>query len=151
MELEKAELINLEEIHLLVQKTIMAVYPKYYATGVVDFFCAHHSVENIKNDISGEKVFCVRSDGKICATGTVDENHITRVFVLPEFQGKGIGSFIFDELEKKVSGHFSSVELDSSLAACRMYEKRGYKTVRHEITDCMNGSILAYEVMQKIL
>ncbi len=142
-----ADLNQTDEIYNLVQETIKTVYPKYYASGVVDFFCQHHSVEKIREDIQNGFVYVVALDEKIVATGTLDGNHITRVFVKPEYQGQGIGSFIFDTFEKKIFDHADFVELDASLAAAVMYEKRGYKTVRHETADCENGSILVYEVM----
>lgn len=143
-----ANLNQTDEIYNLVQETIKTVYPKYYASGVVNFFCQHHSVEKIRDDIQKGFVYVVVLDEKIVATGTLDGNHITRVFVKPEYQGQGIGSFIFDTFEKKIFAHADFVELDASLAAAVMYEKRGYKTVRHETTDCENGSILVYEVLQ---
>lgn len=147
MNLITANLSQTDEIYNLVQETIKTVYPKYYASGVVDFFCHHHSVEKIRDDIQNGFVYVVELDEKIVATGTLDGNHITRVFVKPEYQGRGIGSFIFDTFEKIIFDHADFVELDASLAAAVMYEKRGYKTVRHETTDCENGSILVYEVM----
>lgn len=148
MNLITANLNQTDEIYNLVQETIKTVYPKYYASGVVDFFCQHHSVEKIREDIEKGFVYVVELDEKIVATGTLDGNHITRVFVKPEYQGQGIGTFIFDTFEKKIFDHADFVELDASLAASLMYEKRGYKTVRHEINDCENGSILVYEVLQ---
>lgn len=149
MNLLLAKSENLEEIYSVVQSTIRNVYPKYYADGVVEFFCRLHSKENILLNIKNQNVFCIRDAERIVATGTFSANHITRVFVLPEYQKKGIGSFIFDEFERNIFSRYDSVVVDASLAACKMYENRDYKTVRHEVVDCGNGAILAYEVMEK--
>lgn len=149
MELKKSEIKNVNEIYSLVQKTIRTVYSKYYAPGVVDFFCNHHSLERIAEDIEKGIVYIIHEDGEIVATGTLDGNHITRVFVNPEHQKKGIGTFIFDSFEKMIFDNGEHVELDTSLAASLMYEKRGYKTIRHETIECENGDILVYEVMEK--
>ena len=54
---------------------------------------------------------------------------------------------IFEAFEKIIFENFDTIQLDSSLAAINMYIKRGYKTICHETTDCENGSILVYEVM----
>ena len=51
MEYKKATLQESESIYKLVQDTIKIVYPKYYPKEVVDFFCEHHSLENILRDI----------------------------------------------------------------------------------------------------
>ena len=149
MELLPANAENLDEIYSVVQNTIRNVYPKYYATGVVQFFCDLHSRENILRDIDCQNVFFIKVARRIVATGTFSANHITRVFVLPEYQRKGLGSFIFDEFERRILSQYESVEIDASLAACKIYENRNYKTVRHEVVNCSDGYILAYEVMEK--
>lgn len=149
MNLIQAKLEDLEEIYSVVQNTIRNIYPKYYAAGVVDFFCNLHSKENILRDLKNQNVFCIKDADRIVATGTFAGNHITRVFVLPEYQRKGIGSFIFDEFERNILSQYEAVEIDASLAACKMYENRNYKTVRHESVNCEDGSILVYEVMEK--
>lgn len=149
MELLLAKLEDLDELYSVVQNTIRKVYPKYYADGVVEFFCKLHSRENILSDLKSKKVFYIRVSERIVATGTFSENLITRVFVLPEYQKKGFGSFIFDTFERDILLRYECVVIDASLAACKMYEKRNYKTVRHETVECENGDILVYEVMEK--
>lgn len=151
MELLPANTENLEEIYSVVQNTIRSVYPKYYSAGVVEFFCDLHCRENILRDLENRNVFCIKDAMRIVATGTFSANHITRVFVLPEYQRKGLGSFIFDEFERRIFSQYESVEIDASLAACKIYENRNYKTVRHEVVNCSDGCILAYEVMEKRL
>lgn len=46
---------------------------------------------------------------------------------------------------------YDNVYLDASLPASRLYEKRGYQTVKHEKWEVENGKILIYEVMVKSL
>lgn len=40
-------------------------------------------------------------DGRLAGTGTCTENHITRLFVAPELQGRGYGSYLMERLEKR--------------------------------------------------
>ena len=102
---------------------------------------------------AGDENKFLRGDGTWAAvegeTFSIDENHITRVFVKPKHQNKGIGTMIFEAFEKIIFENFDTIQLDSSLAAINMYIKRGYETICHETTDCENGSILVYEVMEK--
>lgn len=140
---------NLEQIYNLVQNTITTIYPKYYPKEVVDFFCELHSRENILDDIENGYVKMLFVDGVLVGTGSRKENHITRVFVLPDFQGKGYGSFIMDSLEKEIVEKYGTIYLDASLAACQLYEHRGYKTVKHERWEVENGVVLIYEIMEK--
>ena len=84
-------------------------------------------------------------------TGCYQDNHITRVYVLPEFQGRGYGTFIMEQLEDIIAGEYDKVYLDASLPACHLYEKRGYQTIRHDRWNVENGVVLVYEIMEKDL
>ena len=133
----------------LVQDTILTVYPKFYPQEVADFFCALHSIENIRHDVKSGYVFILLHDKRIVGTGSYKDNHITRVYVKPQFQRQGYGSYIMECLESEIGLKYDSVYLDASLPASRLYESRGYKTVRHEKITVKNDAVLIYEVMEK--
>ena len=118
---------------------------------MVDFFCELHSRENIAEDIEKGLVVALWAESHLLGTGSYKGNHITRVYVAPEFQGKGYGSYIMDCLEEEISKKYDVVYLDASLPACQLYEKRGYQTVKHEKWPVDNGVVLVYEVMEKQL
>lgn len=151
MEYKKATLQESESIYEMVQTTIKTVYPKYYPKEVVDFFCEHHSLENILRDIENGVVGVLIDNDRMVGTGCYQDNHITRVYVLPEFQGRGYGSFIMEQLEDIIAVEYDKVFLDASLPACHLYEKRGYQTIRHDRWDVENGVVLVYEIMEKDL
>jgi GNAT superfamily N-acetyltransferase len=140
-----------EQAIALVQETIKTVYPKYYPKEVVDFFCAHHSGEKIKADIMHGNVWVLFCDDQLVGTGCRADNHLTRVYVLPAFQGKGYGSYIMGQLEDEIGKKYNEVVLDASLPAVCLYEKRSYKTVKHEKLIVENDVALVYEVMKKKL
>ena len=147
----KATENELEQVVSLVQKTIVTIYPKYYPKEVVNFFCDFHCRESICKDIEEGSVSVLMEGGTIVGTGCYKDNHITRVYVLPEYQGQGYGSYIMQWLEDEIRKVHTEVYLDASLPACRMYEKRGYTTVKHEMWSVENGVKLVYEVMKKEL
>lgn len=149
MEYIKATKKDTEKVYELVQDTIRTIYPKYYPKEVVDFFCKHHNFENVAKDIESGLVGVLICDGQIVGTGCYKKNHITRVYVTPKFQGKGYGSYIMQCLEKQIGTEYASVYLDASLPAVHLYEKRGYKTIKHEKWPVENGVVLEYEVMEK--
>lgn len=151
MEYLKATEKDVEQIVLLVQDTIRIIYPKYYPKEVVDFFCALHCKENISKDIENGFVGVLQNDNMIVGTGCYKDNHITRVYVKPEFQGRGYGNYIMQCLENEISLKYDKVNLDASLPACHLYEKRRYQTIKHERLNVENGVILVYEVMEKSL
>ena len=140
-----------EQIVKLVQDTIKAIYPNYYPQEVVDFFCEHHCRENIVRDINCGNVGVLVVDHQVVGTGSHEENHITRVYVSPEYQGKGYGSFIIGELENVIRSSYDKVCLDASLPASHLYEKLGYQTIRHGREQVEHGVVLVYEVMEKRL
>lgn len=138
-------------IYNLVQSSIKTIYPKYYPAEVVEFFCKHHSKENIVKDIEKGCVSILKVDGKLVGTGSYEGNHITRVYVAPEHQGHGYGSFIMECLESEIAQNHDYVKLDASLPASHMYEQRGYTTIQHDRIWVGNGVVLVYEVMVKDL
>lgn len=140
-----------EAIYEVLHTTIKTVYPKYYPKEVADFFCQHHSKEHILEGIaSGNMGVLVKGDA-IVGTGCYDGNHITGVYVLPDYQKQGCGSRIMQCLEEEIMKTHNVVILDASLSAVCLYEHRGYRTVGHGVYELENGVRLVYEIMEKRL
>lgn len=99
IEYRKATLDEAQRVCCIVQHTKAEIYPDYYTKAVVDFFGRLHSIDNIVKDIDAGRISVLIKDGIIIGTGSHTDNHITRVYVLPEYQGQGFGSMIMDELE----------------------------------------------------
>ncbi len=148
---ELAKIQDAQEVYNVVQHTIKTVYPKYYPVEVVDFFCDLHSMDAIKKDIENNYVSVIKIDGKIIATGCFVDNHITRVYVLPEQQKMGYGTFIIKNIVAQISENYDKAYLDASLPAAALYGKLGFSITKHEHYPVENGVILAYEVMEKEL
>lgn len=145
----KATIDEADRICYIVQHTKEVIYPDYYTQAVVDFFGKLHSIDNIKKDIEQGRIGALIKNSEIIGTGSHTENHITRVYVLPEFQGQGFGSIIMDKLEKEIFKGYDYCELDASLPACIFYENRGYKTVKHIKYAIGDGAFMIYEIMRK--
>ena len=144
-----ANINEADRVCYIVQHTKEVIYPDYYSQAVVDFFGKLHSIDNIKKDIEQGRIGVLIFDGEIIGTGSHTDNHITRVYVLPEFQGQGFGSMIMDELEREIFEGYDLCVLDASLPACIFYENRGYKTVKHIKYDIGDGAFMIYEIMRK--
>lgn len=77
-------------------------------------------------------VFC--DDEKIVGCGAIgpywgkeDESSLFNIFVLPEYQGKGIGRMIIETLEKdEYFLRAKRTEIPASITACEFYRKMGY-------------------------
>ncbi len=151
LQYRKATLDDAKRVCYIVQHTITKIHPDYYTQAVVDFFGRLHSIDNIIKDIEQSKISVLVKNGEIIGTGSHTNNHITRVYVLPEFQGQGFGSYIMDELEKEIFAEYDYCELDASLPACIFYENRGFRTVKHVKYDIGNGAFMIYEIMRKYM
>ena len=140
-----------DAIHHILHTTIRTVYPKYYPKEVADFFCAHHSREHVLEGIASGNMGVLLDGDMIVGTGCFDGNHITGVYVLPDHQKRGCGSYIMDHLEAEIAKSHDTVFLDASLSAVCLYEHRGYQTVGHGIYELQNDVRLVYEIMKKEL
>lgn len=150
MEIKAAGEDSLEIVRAITVRTIETVYPRYYPKGAVDFFLMHHCDENILTDIRNRNVFICCDDNTAVGTVTVKGNEICRLFVLPEYQGRGYGSKLIEFAEQRISENHNKVMLDSSLPAKPVYLKRGYKPTEFHSIKTANGDFLCYDVMMKI-
>lgn len=118
---------------------------------MTEFFCDLHSLDHVREGIASGNMGVLVDDGEVIGTGCFDGNHITGVYVLPPFQGKGCGSMIIDHLENLIGKDHETVVLDASLPAATLYEHRGYRATGHGIIDLENDVKLAFEKMEKSL
>jgi len=59
--------------------------------------------------------------------GKLDESSLFNIFVLPEYQGKGIGRKIIETLENdEFFLRAKRIEVPASITACEFYKKMGY-------------------------
>ncbi|MBO4473331.1 MAG: GNAT family N-acetyltransferase [Clostridiales bacterium] len=133
----------------ITQITIHTVYPKYYPEGAVEFFSRHHSMDKIVSDIENGNVYLLDVDGRSVGTVTISENHINRLFVLPDCQHQGFGKALMDFAEEKIFKSFDTIELDASFPAKKIYLKRGYLEIEYNVIDVADGDHLCYDVMRK--
>ena len=113
-------------------------------------FLDHHSNENIAKDIGCNSVFlCVDAQANPVGTVTIKGNEISRLFVLPEQQGKGYGTSMLDFAERLISRQYGEIVLDASLPAKRLYLKRGYQDMEFHILPTSRHDFLCYDVMVK--
>ena len=133
----------------IVEKTIQKVYPHYYPSGAVQFFLDLHSEARIEEVMSYEEIYLVVVQGNVVGTGSIRKNEICRLFILPEYQGKGYGSKLMDLLEARIFENNPKVHVDASFPAESMYLKRGYQITSYEKIETENGDFLCYHTMEK--
>jgi GNAT superfamily N-acetyltransferase len=139
-----------EKVYDAVHNTIEKIYPKYYPRNAVDFFHKHHSKENMQKKLPDEFTRIIIENGMVIGTGSVKDNEIGRVFILPEYQNKGYGKILLKELENKViQSNYKEITLSSSLGAVFFYKNCGYKYCDYKIIQVDGGENLCYLEMVK--
>ena len=139
-----------ETVPRIAHETISAIYPHYYPRGAVDFFLNHHHPEAIRRDIEKGLVYLATDENDVpVGTVTLRENEILRLFVLPQFQGKGYGKMLLDFAENAVAKQFDTIIVDASLPAKSLYLKRSYRETAYHRLPTENGDYLCYDVMEK--
>lgn len=136
-----------QAVQTITAQTIRTIYPHYYPSGAVEFFLAHHNEERIAADIASGIVFLLIEGHTPVGTVTLRGNEICRLFVLPEYQGKGYGRALLDFAETEIRLHYPQIVLDASLPAKAIYLKRGYVPCEFHTIDTPNGDKLCYDIM----
>lgn len=88
---------NPEQIAEISREAIQTVYPLYYPRGAVEYFLNYHSLDNIRKAFEKEEVYLFIVENRAVGTGTIRNNEICRLFILPKFQRKGYGSRLRNE------------------------------------------------------
>jgi len=149
MNIRIANEFDFEYVKRITQTTIKAVYPKYYPSGAVQFFCDHHSDDKILEDIKANRVYLIENEENEVGTVTICGNEINRLFVLTKYQHMGYGRALMDFAEKMISKETDTVVLDASLPAKKIYLLRGYKETAYNIIKTDNGDYLCFDVMER--
>lgn len=91
--------------------------------------------EENKSDALGKElgsVFCIvfENDGLVLGLGCIHENEISRIYIDPDYQRKGIGKAIVRELEIEAERKgFDKLIGQASLSSETFYHKLGFKSV----------------------
>lgn len=142
---------DFDTVQEIVSSTISTVYSAFYPEDVVSFFLDHHGDDVIIRDLTDQNVYLLDIDGVSVGTGSIRGNEITRVFVKPEYQRKGYGTLIMQDLESIVARSSSIVRIDSSLPGYGLYLKLGYRPIAYRMISTPNGQVLCYHEMEKTL
>ena len=131
--------------------TISVCYPAIYPLEIVRFFLDYHSEKEILRRASSGTILVLIFDGVIRATGFLDGEELGGVYVHTEYQRRGFGTEIVNNLLRIASnGKQQYVRLDATPIAKSMYEKLGFKMVSPAVQ--MVGEVpLRYFKMEKFL
>jgi putative acetyltransferase len=135
-----------EELTKLFYNTVHTVNAKDYteeqldawATGQVDLnkwdqsLREHYSIVVVENET-------------IVGFGDIDESgYLDHLFVHANYQGKGVGTMICNQLEQVVSGNIIT---HASITARPFFEKRGYRVVKEQQVERQGVFLTNFEMV----
>ncbi len=123
-----------EAIISLAHRNFLEVNIKDYDENEMVELVASYDEERVIKTAQQAHMYVVCDGEVIVGTGSISPYYkneteciILSVFVLPEYQGKGVGRLIMTALEcDEIAMRSERIEVPASITACRFYEKMGY-------------------------
>ncbi|MDW5562231.1 MAG: GNAT family N-acetyltransferase [Methanomassiliicoccus sp.] len=145
-------LSDVPEVQALVERTIRTSYHGVYSPRAIEFFIRYHGEGEIIGDLrEGISLVAVQKN-IIIGTATLRGDLITRVFVEPDEQGRGIGGRLMEALlEGARKNGLKAVRLDASVVSREVYEHMGFALVAERSHDLGDGDSLPYHEMVRRL
>ena len=118
----------------VVIKTLRISNVKDYPAELMEEVVKSQQPQNILERASWTHFYVVEDGDKIIGCGSIgpfwgkeDESGLFTIFVLPEYQGKGVGRLIMETLENdEYFLRAKRIEIPSSITGCQFYRKFGY-------------------------
>ena len=121
-------------VSALIARTLREVNIKDYSAEYIERDVKALNPEFLIKRIQWMHSYVACEDDKVVGCGSIspywgkeDESILFTIFVLPEYQGKGIGTKIIETLEKdEFFLRAKRIEIPASITACQFYRKLGY-------------------------
>ncbi len=134
MEIRRFQPSDAQETSQLIAKTLRESNSKDYSEEYITENINAHSAEVLIKRANEGHSYVVCDSSKIigCGTiagywGSVTESILLTIFVLPTYQGKGVGRKIIETLEQdEYFLRAKRIEIPASITACEFYKKMGY-------------------------
>ena len=123
-----------KEVSDLIIKTIRISNTKDYPLDMMEELILRMQPENVLKRASRTHFYVVEENSVITGCGAIgpcwdkeDECSLFTIFVLPEYQGRGIGRLIVETLEKdEYALRSKRIEIPASITGLGFYRKLGY-------------------------
>ena len=134
MEIRKLQEKDAEEVSALIATTLRTTNRKDYSSEFIENEVQALQPQTILRRASRTHFYVFCEDGKIVGCGAIgpfwgkiDESSLFTIFVLPAYQGQGIGRKIIQTLEEdEYFLRAKRIEIPASITATPFYRKMGY-------------------------
>lgn len=127
-----------DEISNVVVRNLLEINSKDYGIEKMRNHALMFTPEKIEDYSKSDKTFIALDDKKVVGTlrvasdwyGKKDDYVLLTIFVLPEYQGKGVGRLLVEVGEKYVESiNGKKITIPASVAAHKFYNKLGYNYI----------------------
>ena len=134
MEIRRFQSEDAIETAQVIARTLQICNSKDYPKEYIEDNIVSHSAEVLIERAKEGHMYVVCEDSRIIGCGAIagywgstTESILLTIFVLPEYQGMGIGKQIIQTLEQdEYFLRAKRVEIPASITACEFYRKMGY-------------------------
>ena len=134
MEIRRFKDEDAQAVSEVIRTTIRISNTKDYPAELMDELIASETPEAVLQRASWTHFYVALNEGKIIGCGAIgpywgkeDESSLFTIFVLPEYQGKGVGRSIVEVLEKdEYFIRAKRIEIPASITGVPFYLKMGY-------------------------
>lgn len=117
----------------LIIAAVLKTNAKDYPAEVIEEVVANFTPDRVAALLNTRQVFVATKEGKIIGTASLDGAMIRSVFVSPDNQQHGVGTYLMQHLEKTAQMQgISCLTVPSSVTAEGFYRNLGYIAVRDE-------------------
>jgi len=130
----KFEEKDAEAVSQLIRTTIEVSNKKDYPAELMDELIRSETPEHVLGRAAWTHMYVIRDGKKIVGCGAIgpywgkeDESSLFTIFVLPEYQGKGVGRMIMETLEAdEFFLRARRIEIPASITGVPFYLRMGY-------------------------
>ena len=134
MTVRRFEESDAEAVSQLIRTTIHISNKKDYPEELMDELIRAETPEHVLGRAGWTHMYVVQDAGRIIGCGAIgpywgkeDESSLFTIFVLPEYQGKGIGRLIMETLEQdEFFLRAKRIEIPASVTGVPFYLRMGY-------------------------
>ena len=134
MEIRRFRETDAQEVSSLIAHTLRTANIRDYSAEFIENEVKTLTPEYIAWRASWTHFYVVCDEGRIVGCGAIGpywgsetESSLFTIFVLPAYQGRGIGRRIIETLEQdEFALRASRIEIPASITACGFYRKMGY-------------------------
>ena len=152
MEIRRFTEADAEAAAQVVSVTVSISNSRDYPSEYIAHLKETHSAEVLRQRAREGHMYVICDGEKIVGTGTIapywgseTESILLTIFILPDWQGRGLGRLLIETLEQdEYAKRASRIEIPASLTAVNFYRHLGYD-YKNGVTEPENGLLYRLE------